>query len=65
MECQKEAEFDIYGQSGFEDNTQACEEHVGVLLGTPDWAKKETTEWTVVLIRERVPRRNGELERPE
>ena len=52
MGCPKGAEYHIYGGSGhFEDDTQACEDHVGYLLGTPDWLKKDNTEWTVVLLR--------------
>ncbi len=50
--CRKDAEFDIFGGSGhFEDTTQACEDHVGSLLGSPDWlAPKDNTQWTVVAL---------------
>lgn len=51
--CGKEAEFQIYGDFGHpEDVADACEDHVGVLLGTPEWAEKmygrESHSWTVV-----------------
>ena len=49
IECDKNAEYGIYGGSRhFEDVTEACEDHVGALLGTPDWLKQNNTEWTVV-----------------
>ncbi len=55
LDCDHEAEFDIYGDSAHhEDNTQACEAHVGALLGTPDWLLEKrgrpTRAWTVVPI---------------
>ena len=51
MHCKKDAEFGIYGSSGhFEDVTEACEEHIGVLLGTPDWLKKKNDHWLVYPI---------------
>jgi len=47
--CMNSAEFEIVGGSGhFEDQTLACEVHVGSLLGTPDWLDRENTEWIVV-----------------
>ncbi len=46
-ECPKEAEFEIQGLHHFEDQTDACTEHVGELLGTPDWLSKDNTEWSV------------------
>jgi hypothetical protein len=50
MECDKDAEFTIFGGSGhFEDVTEACTEHVGALLGTPEWLTKGNREWTVTL----------------
>jgi len=49
--CFNEPEFDIYGESGHpEDSTQACESHVGVLLGTPEWLAKDNRSWSVVQI---------------
>lgn len=55
IECENDAEFEIFGDSNhYEDSTEACEDHVGALLGTPDWLMKmrgrETKEWTVVPI---------------
>ena len=58
MECEAEAMFQIEGTHHHpDDNTQACEAHVGELLGTPDWADYENTWWDVGLIPE------SELER--
>lgn len=49
--CGKPAEFEIAGGSGhFEDFTHACEDHVGELLGTPDWLDEENREWTVTVM---------------
>ena len=46
--CMDPAEFEINGGSGhFEDNTHACEAHVGSLLGTSDWLDQENREWIV------------------
>ena len=51
MDCTLKADFGIYGGSGhFEDVTEACENHVGELLGSPDWLEKDNTEWTVVSL---------------
>lgn len=55
MECEKDAEFEIHGESGrLEDNTHACTDHVGALLGTPEWliqeGHEENRSWTVVWI---------------
>lgn len=42
MECGRPAEFEIYGESNHpEDYTESCEEHVGALLGTPDWLTED------------------------
>ena len=49
LDCPLPAEFEIIGDSGhFEDTVHACENHVGVLLGTPDWLERENREWVVV-----------------
>ena len=47
LECGADAEFSIHGSTGFEDVTEACEEHVGALLGTPARAEIENDHWTV------------------
>ena len=48
LDCPNDAEFGIYGSSGhFEDVTEACEAHIGALLGTPTWLKKENEHWVV------------------
>ena len=48
LDCVKDAEFGIYGSSGhFEDVTEACEEHVGALLGTPTWLANENDHWVI------------------
>lgn len=47
--CGAEAEFTLYG-SYVEDVTEACEFHVGFLLGTPVRASAENVQWTVVRI---------------
>ncbi len=49
--CTKAAEFSIHGVPGhFEDITEACEKHVGGLLGTPTWLKKENEYWAIYPI---------------
>ena len=49
--CDKDAEFSVHGSSGhFEDVTETCAEHVGALLGTPTWLKKENEHWVVYPI---------------
>lgn len=49
--CARQAEFSIYGSSGhFEDVTETCERHVGSLLGTPQWLKKDNKSWTVSIL---------------
>ena len=46
--CFRDAEFGIYGSSGhFEDVTEACERHIGSLLGTPTWLHEENDHWLV------------------
>jgi hypothetical protein len=51
MFCGNDAEFSIHGSSGhFEDVTEACEDHVGALLGTPMWLEKESEHWVVYPI---------------
>ena len=46
--CDKDAEFHIFGiPFHFEDETHACVDHVGALLGTPDWRKQDNEGWTV------------------
>jgi len=49
IDCDKEAEFEIQGQlDAGVGNTQACTEHVGVLLGTCTWVKdKLNNQWIV------------------
>jgi hypothetical protein len=52
-DCESEAAFHIQGGSGHpDDNTDSCEAHVGVMLGTPDWAQNDNTWWDVSLIPE-------------
>ncbi len=47
INCPKAAEFSIHGASGhFEDVTEACEDHIGALLGTPTWLEKENKSWS-------------------
>lgn len=47
-DCGKAAEFGIYGSSGhFEDATETCVDHVGLLLGTPTWLPRENSHWIV------------------
>ena len=47
-DCAKVAEFSIHGSSGhFEDVTESCEDHVGILLGTPTWLVQENDHWVV------------------
>lgn len=55
--CGKPAEFQIAGGSGhFEDVTEACRDHVGALLGTPQWLPGDNLTWTVsVLLYEETP----------
>ena len=49
--CPKDAEFFIHGSSGhFEDVTEACEDHIGVLLGTPTWLSKQNDHWLIYPI---------------
>lgn len=63
LTCNLDAEFDIYGESNHpDDTTQACELHVGELLGTPmyraqtsdgeplDWTAPQNQSWTVVTL---------------
>jgi hypothetical protein len=48
QECPNDAEFSIHGSSGhFEDVTEACEEHVGALLGTSACLEKPNEHWRV------------------
>ncbi len=55
-DCTKAAEFSIHGSSGhFEDVTEACEGHVGVLLGTPIWLKAANESWTVFPVTTQEP----------
>ncbi len=47
-ECPKDAEFSVHGSSNhFEDVTEACENHVGALLGTAAWLEKENDHWVI------------------
>jgi len=49
--CSKDAGFSIHGSTGhFEDVTEACESHVGALLGTPAWLPKQNDHWLVYPI---------------
>lgn len=51
VRCEQPAAYNIYGASQLlEDNTQACEAHVGALLGTPVGAPMENQSWTVVAL---------------
>lgn len=51
MDCDKEADFEIYGESKHPDDaTEACEDHVGALLGSPAWLKNQNQSWTVVFL---------------
>mgnify|MGYP001576680925 CR=1 FL=1 len=55
-QCDAPAEFAIYGESAHpDDNTESCEAHVGALLGSPLWLKKENSQWTVVFIAKDTP----------
>ncbi len=47
--CGELAEFDIYGETRPDDVTQACEAHVGALLGSPVGAL-ENRRWVVVAL---------------
>lgn len=48
LPCNRIAEFSIVGESGAPDDvTEACEEHVGALLGSAVGAKLNHS-WTVV-----------------
>jgi len=51
-DCEKEADYYIVGNlnNGVDNDTHACEHHVGELLGTPDFLTGENTEWTVSVI---------------
>lgn len=50
--CPLAAEFGIYGESGRpDDDTYACERHVGALLGTPAGLGSENRSWSVVLLK--------------
>lgn len=49
--CAKDARFEIWGSCGPEDNTHACEEHVGYLLGSPEGDCTNAT-WIVHLLPE-------------
>lgn len=45
--CETDAEFDIYGESGAPDDiTQACEAHIGALLGSHP-SGHQNRSWTV------------------
>ncbi len=48
--CKAKVDFLITGQAGFEDTTDACERHVGLLLGTPMWAKNENQCWDIEVV---------------
>lgn len=46
--CDAEADYEVYGESGdLDDNTLACEAHIGALLGTPMHLTRENRSWTV------------------
>ncbi len=48
--CERNAEFQIWGEHPYPDNdTLACEEHVGSLLGTPV-GYPEQQSWTVIVF---------------
>ena len=51
LTCPLPATFTIYGQSDHpEDVTEACEDHVGSLLGTPDYLERDNISWRVVHV---------------
>jgi len=52
LECEKEAECYIVGNlnNGVDNDTHACTDHVGELLGTPDFLENENTEWVISVI---------------
>jgi len=59
-ECEKDAEFAIFGVYGSpDDDTYACKAHVGELLGTPV-GLAENVGWTVVLIETETEKRERE-----
>lgn len=48
LNCSNDAEFSVHGSSGhFEDVTETCALHVGLLLGTPTWLEKQNDHWVV------------------
>lgn len=53
-ECEKEADFYIVGNlnNGIDNDTHACEQHVGEMLGTPDFLTSDNTEWVISPIPE-------------
>lgn len=58
MRCPTPAAVTIYGESGHpEDFIDACEAHVGVLLGTPQFVAGDNRRWTVEAIDEATPGR--------
>jgi hypothetical protein len=49
--CDQPAAYQIIGESNHPDDmTEACVDHVGALLGTPDWLQVDNRAWTVVLL---------------
>ena len=48
-ECDSEADFYIVGNlnNGMDNDTHACWQHVGGLLGTPAFLTEANTEWSV------------------
>ncbi len=53
-ECEKEANFYIVGNlnNGVDNDTHACGEHIGEMLGTPDFLTEDNTEWVISPIPE-------------
>lgn len=53
-DCEKEAACYIVGNlnNGVDNDTQSCEEHVGELLGTPDFLTENNAEWVISFIPE-------------
>ncbi len=53
-DCPEEAEYLVIGNlnNGMDNDTHACTNHVGSMLGTPDFLQGENSEWSVSLIPE-------------
>lgn len=64
-DCEKEADFLIVGNlnNGMDNDTHSCEEHVGEMLGTPDFLKEDNTEWVVSGIPQEEKERYRKMEK--